>query len=133
MKFDRRIISNILYIVLGVFLLGLSIAGILDNFWSGMGGALISMGVIRIVHSFRFRNDETYREEKQIEATDERNQFLRTKAWSWAAYIFVLIVSVSSIALKLLGQDLLSIAAGCAVCILFVLYWLCYMVLKKKY
>ena len=34
---------------------------------------------------------------------------------------------------SLLGQDLLSIAAGSAICFLFILYWLCYLVLKKKY
>ena len=45
----------------------------------------------------------------------------------------VLIAAVSTIVLKLLGQDLLAIAAGCAVSVLVLLYWVCYMVLKKKY
>ena len=133
MKIDRRIISNILYIILGAILFVLCFAGILDAFWSGMGGALISMGVIRMIHILRYSKDEAYRENKQIEATDERNQFLRNKAWAWAAYFFVLITAVVTIALKLLGQDLLSIVAGSSICILFLLYWICYLVLSKKY
>ena len=64
---------------------------------------------------------------------DERNHFIRNKAWAWAGYLFVLIAAISTIVLKLLGQDLLSIAAGFAVCILVLLFWGCYLVLKKKY
>ena len=133
MKAEKRIIANILSIVLGACLLGLSCWGTLDAFWSGMGGALISIGIIRTIHILRYSRDEAYREEKQIEAKDERNQFRRNKAWAWAAYIFVLITAAATFAFKLLGQDLLSMVAGFAICILFVLYWLCYMVLKKKY
>ena len=133
MKLDRRIIANVLYIILGAILFALSFFRILDAFWSGMGGALISMGVIRMIHILRYSKDEVYRENKQIEATDERNQFLRNKAWAWAAYFFVLITAIATIVLKLLGQDLLSIVAGSAICILFLLYWICYLVLSKKY
>lgn len=133
MKIDRRIIVNVLYIVLGMVLFGLGFADLLDAFWSGMGGALISVGVVRTIHMLRYSNDETYREEKEIETTDERNRFIRNKAWAWAAYLFMLIAAVSTIVLKLLGQDLLSIAAGFAVCILMLLYWVCCLVLKQKY
>lgn len=133
MKIDRRIIANALYIVLGVVLFGLGFADLLDAFWSGMGGALISVGVVRTIHMLRYNNDEAYREEKEIEATDERNRFIRNKAWAWAAYLFMLITAVSTIVLKLLGQELLSIAAGFAICILLVLYWFCYLALRKKY
>ena len=133
MSIDRRIIPSILYIVLGLVFLSLSLTGTLDAFWSGMGGALIAMGVIRTVRIIRVCKDAAYREKAEIEAKDERNQFLQNKAWAWAAYLFVLITAVSTIALKLLGQDLLSIAAGSAICLLFILYWLCYLVLKKKY
>ena len=133
MSIDRRIIASILYIALGLGLFCASLAGTLDTFWSGMGGALIAVGVVRTIRILRLCKDEAYREKAEIEAKDERNQFLQNKAWAWAAYLFVLITAVSTIALKLLGQDLLSIAAGSAICVLFILYWLCYLVLKKKY
>lgn len=68
-----------------------------------------------------------------MEVQDERNHFIRNKAWAWAGYLFVLIAAVCSIAFKLLGQELLSMAAGFAVSILVLLYWVCYLVLKKKY
>ena len=133
MRISRRILANIVYIVLGVILFGLGLAGTLDSFWSGMGGALISVGVVRMIHMLRYAKDEAYRQEKTIEATDERHQFLRNKAWAWAGYLFVLLSAILTIVLKLLGQDLLSVAAGFAVCVLVLLYWVCYLVLKKKY
>ena len=133
MKLDRRIIAYVLYIILGAVLLGFGFAGVLDSFWSGMGSALMAVGVIRIAQILRYRKDEAYREEKEIEAKDERNQFIRNKAWAWAGYLFVLIAAIATIALKLLGQDLLSRVAGYALCILVSLYWICYLVLRKKY
>ena len=133
MKNDRRIISCIIYIIFGVALMVLGILEILDSFWSGMGGALIAVGVVRGIHILRYHNDESYRENMEIEAKDERNRFIRNKAWAWAGYLFVLISAISTIVLKLLGQDLLSVAASFAVCILVLLYWICYLVLKKKY
>lgn len=133
MKLDRRIIAYVLYIILGAVLVGFGFAGVLDSFWSGMGSALIAVGIICIAQILRYRKDEAYREEKEIEAKDERNQFIRNKAWAWAGYLFVLIAAISTIVFKLLGQDLLSMVAGFAICILMILYWLCYLVLRKKY
>ena len=133
MKSDRRIFAYVLYIILGAVLLGFGFAGVLDSFWSGLGSALMAVGVIRLAHLLRYRKDEAYREEKEIEAKDERNQFIRNKAWAWAGYLFVLIAAIATIALKLLGQDLLSRVAGFALCILMILYWLCYLALRKKY
>ena len=133
MKKDRRNLVIVVYLILGVVLTVLGILEIVGSFWSGMGGALIAVAVVRMIRFLRYRNDEAYRENAQIEAKDERNRFIRNKAWAWAGYLFVLIAAVSTIVLKLLGQDLLAIAAGCAVSVLVLLYWVCYMVLKKKY
>ena len=133
MRGDKRMIANIIFIMLGVSLLGLGIAEIIDAFWSGMGSALVAVGVIRIVHFVRFRKDETYREQFKIDTTDERHQFIQNKAWAWAGYLFVLAAAIFSIVFKLLGQDLLSISAGFSVCFMTVVYWLCYMFLNKKY
>ena len=41
----KRIVIQILEILAGIILLGLGIAGKVDEFWSGMGGALIGVAV----------------------------------------------------------------------------------------
>ena len=133
MKNTRRIVAYVFYLVLGIALVVLGMLKIVDPFWSGMGGALTAMGVLRVVQLLRYINDGAYREKWDVEVQDERNRFVRNKAWAWAGYLFVLIAAVCAIVFKLLGQDLLSVAAGFAVSILVLLYWICYLVLKKKY
>ena len=129
----KRIVIQMLEIVAGVILLGLGVAGKVDEFWSGMGGALIVVGILQVVRFFRYRNSEEYRERAEIANKDERNQFIRNKAWAWSGYLFVLISAVATIALKIAGQDTLSFAASMALCLLLVLYWVSFLVLSKKY
>ena len=133
MKNDRRIAAYIVYIIFGVVLMILGMLEVLDSFWSGMGGALIAVGAVRVIQFLRYNKDESYREKWDVESQDERNRFIRNKAWAWAGYLFVFIAAICTIAFKVLGQDLLSRVAGFAICILMLLYWICYMVLKKKY
>ena len=133
MKNDKKIILYIIYTILGVTLTVLGILEIVDSFWSGMGGALLAMGIIRTIQALHYRKDASYREKQQIEENDERNRFIRNKAWAWAGYLFVLVAAISTIVFKLLGQELLSMAASVAVCILVLLYWVCYLILNKKY
>lgn len=133
MKNSKRVVAYIIYILLGLSLLVLGTLEVVDSFWSGMGGALLAMGVIRLIQTLRYSNDESYRKKRDVEVQDERNQFIRNKAWAWAGYLFVLIAAICTIVFKLLGQELLSMAAAFAVSILVLLYWICYMVLKKKY
>ena len=129
----RRIIPLIIYMVLGVILIGLGFAEVIDEFWSGMGGGLLAVGLMRIVQMIRLQKDEHYREKTETEIKDERNCFIRNKAWAWAGYLFILIAAVAVIVLRVAGQELLSFAASGAVCLMLVLYWICYLVLRKKY
>ena len=133
MKNDRRIITSVIYIILGVVLFALGVMEILDAFWSGMGAALIVVGVIRLVQFLRFRKDEAYREKVETETTDERNRFIRNKAWAWAGYMFIIFAGLCVIVFKVIGQEMWSLAASYAVCLMLVLYWISYLILKKKY
>ena len=133
MKNDRRIIVSGIYIILGMVLFALGLMEIVDAFWNGMGAALIVVGVIRLAQFFRFRKDEAYREKVETETTDERNRFIRNKAWAWSGYLFVIIAAVSTIVFRVMGQELISRVAGFAICVLLILYWGSYLVLQKKY
>ncbi len=133
MKIERRIGAYILYIALGAALFGLGLLEVLDSFWSGMGAALITVGAIRIVQMVRYSKDKGYQEKMDTALKDERNQFIRNKAWAWSGYMFVIIAAVATIVFRLMGQELLSMAASFAVCILVVLYWISYVMLNRKY
>lgn len=133
MKLNKRLIANIAEIIIGIILAACGFAGILDSYWSGMGTALILVGSLMMIRQIRYSTNAAYKENVDVEVNDERNKFLRIKAWSWAGYLFVLICAFASIILRIFHLNQLSQFAGYSVCSLMVLYWVSYMILKKKY
>ena len=132
MKIKSYLVS-IIYILIGGILIGLGFAGMVDEFWNGMGSALLVIGVIQLIRRYRLEKNEAYREKVEIETNDERNRFIRNKAWAWAGYLFVMIMAVASIVLRIMGQDLLSTAASGSVCLVLVLFWISFYILRRKY
>ena len=81
----------------------------------------------------KFMKQSTNKEEYDIEMSDERNKYIRLKAWSWAGYLFVMIAAVGSIVFKLMGrEDLMMMASGC-VCLMICFYWVSFLLLRRKY
>ena len=130
---DKKNTYPILLLAAGLVLMGLGFAEIVDEFWSGMGSALLVIGIIRLLRFYRLKKNDSYREKMETAVTDERNQFIRMKAWSWAGYLFIMVTAIATIIFRILGQDLLSQVASYSVCLMLVLYWVSYFVLKKKY
>lgn len=133
MKQDKRFIISVVWVVLGIVLISLSVAGKVDMFWNGAGSGLLAVGVVQLLRFYRLNKNETYREMVEIEEKDERNRFIRNKAWAWTGYLFLMFAALACIILKIAGQDLLSMAASGAVCLMLVLYWIAYVVLRRKY
>ena len=129
----KEIIFGFVWLGLGLALTLLSGFAALDGFWSGMGSALLVIGAIRLFRGYRLSKSDTYREQREVAQTDERYHFIRTKAWSWAGYLFILIAALATILFRLLGQELLCMAAGGALCLMLVLCWAAFFILKKKY
>ncbi len=133
MKQNSRVIINIVWLVVGGILISLSFVGKVDEFWNGMGFALAGIGLIRLLRFYRLYNNKEYREKMEIEASDERNHFIRNKSWAWTGYLFVLTASIFAIIFKIMNQDLLSFVTSIAVWFMLILYWICHAVLKRKY
>lgn len=133
MKKNRRVIVNIIWVILGAILIALAFAGKVDVFWNGMGSGLLVVGALQLLRQYRFSKNEAYREKIEIEEKDERNQFIRNKTWAWTGYLFVIIAAILCIVFKIIGQEVLSFAASGAVCLMLVLYWISYFILRKKY
>ena len=129
----KDIIFGVIWLLLGLVLTVLSCLETLDEFWSGMGSALMVVGIVRLLRSYRLSRSETYREKREVAETDERFHFIRNKAWAWAGYLFIIICALSTIVFKLLNQDLLCMFFGGAVCLMLVLFWVSFFILKKKY
>ena len=133
MKKSNRLVACVVKIVIGVVLTICGAAGLLDSYWSGMGTALIVVGGLMLVRQLRYKTNTEYKEKVDVEINDERNKYLRIKAWSWAGYIFVMFGAFGSILFKIFGLDQYSQFSAYCVCLIMVLYWISYMVLRKKY
>ena len=133
MKHNRRMILSIVWIVLGASLLGANLAGLLGDYWSGLGGGLLGVGVFQVIRNVRYLNNPEYREKVDTTNSDERNRFLAGRAWAWAGYLYVLVAAIATIVFQIIGKTELATAAGFSVCIIMVFHWLSYLYLQKKY
>lgn len=133
MKNNRRLVANIVEIAMGLVLTVCGYFDIVDEYWCGMGTALIFVGLIMLVRLCRYKTNAEYKEKVDVEVKDERNKYLRGLAWSWTGYLFVLIAAFASIILKILGFDQYSLFAGLSVCLLILLYWGSYWLLSRRH
>ena len=129
----KRMIVQIVEIVAGFILLGLGVTGIVDEFWSGMGGALIGVGAMRMTQIIRYQKSEEYRENVNTQRNDERNQFLHMKAWQLTAGWFTMIAAIATFIFKFAGKEELMMLCSGGICLMITLYWVCFLYLKKKY
>lgn len=133
MKCKRRILISVFWIVLGAALLGCGMAGVVDEFWSGMGSALLVVGMLQMLRYIRYLTNAEYKEKVDVANNDERNRFLAGRAWAWAGYLYVLAAAIASIALRIIGEDELSMVASGSLCLLLIFYWVSYLILRRKY
>ncbi len=134
MNSNKRLALSIFWIICGAALIWLSIAEVLDStLYSGMGGALIAVGTIRIIQNIRYRKDADYREKVDMAESDERNRFLRMKSWSWAGYIVIIAESIGAVVAMILGEHTVFHVLSCSVSLMLVVYCIAYAVLSRKY
>lgn len=130
---NYRFFLSFFWILLGVVLCICNGLGWIEDYWFSMGFAFIAVGILQVIRHIRYRTNEEYREKFDTESKDERNRFISNKAWAWAGYLFVMVAAIGSIIFKLLDrEDLMMLASG-SVCLMTLLYWGSYMVLRKKY
>ena len=130
---NKRFISSIVEIGLGIALMLACTIGNLDSYWSGMGSALIIVGALFLLRQIKYKRNPAYKEQVDTANHDERNRFLRAKAWAWTGYTLVILLAFGSIGCRIAGQDIISQLLSFIVCLMVVLYWLFYLCLSKKY
>jgi len=133
MKYGKKIYLSIFWVALGAGLAVFGFAGMIPDSWATTGFALMAVGTLQIIRQIRYRTNEEYKEKVDVALEDERNKFIHSKAWAWAGYLFVLIAALTSIAFQIMGMEEQAVMASFGVCLLILLYWGSYMVLRKKY
>ena len=134
MNSNYKLALSIFWIICGAALVWLSIAQVLDaSLCSGMGGALIAIGTIRIIQYVRYRKDAGYREKIDTAVSDERNRFLRMKSWTWAGIIVIFAECIGAVVAMILGERSVFHILSSFVCLMLVVYCIAYAVLSRKY
>ena len=132
-KLKLRLNVAITYIVLGVILIvGTFITKTENEFISSFGFAMIIMGFVRIRNYRMITKDEGTIRKQQIMETDERNISIIHKAKSTAFAIYIFILGIAVIVLSFIGMHEAAKWVAYPVCLLVVIYWICYFIYQKK-
>lgn len=133
MKKYRNIIINTVYIVVGIVLVTLTLTNKIDNIFLGLGSGLIGAGAVLLFRAIKYHTNQKYKEQIDTENNDERNRYISMKAWSWAGYFFIIICAVIALVCVIMSQTVYSQIALGAVATITLLYYISYLVIRKKY
>ena len=132
-KLQTRLYVAIICIALGVVMIVIPfLMPLPDDFLSSFGVAMVVVGLAR-VRKYRMitKTEETVRKQ-EITETDERNLEIINRARSAAFSIYLLLLAVGVIVLSLFGLYEVSKWISFAVFLLVLIYWICYLVYRKK-
>ena len=130
---NRKFIKYIILIILGVILTVCSFYELVDDYFGGLGCGCLAAGILQLIRCFRYCSDEGYREKTDISQQDERNHYLSLRAWSYSAYLFVIIGAVASIAFRIAGLNAYCLFAAFSICTILILYVICYFEFRARY
>ena len=133
MKKYRNIIINTVYIVVGIVLVTLTLTNKIDNIFLGFGSGLIGVGAVLLFRAIKYHTNQEYKEQIDTENNDERNRYISMKAWSWTGYLFIIICAVIALVCVIMSQTVYAQIALGAVATITLLYYISYLVIRKKY
>ena len=131
---NKRFALSIFWILLGAALCILTFTGVLPSiFYSGIGFGILIAGIVLVIRHIRYRVDTDYKKKIDIDYEDERNHFIRMKAWSWAGYYSFMILVLITIGVLIAGrEDIVQIISYITAGQL-IIYAISYFLIKRKY
>ena len=132
-KLKSRFNIAVIYIVLGTVMVASTFITKTDNsFISSFGFAMVIMGIVRIRNYRMITKDEDTIRKQQIIETDERTVSIIHKAKSAAFSIYIFILGLAVIVLSFFSMHEAAKWIAYSVCLLIVIYWICYFVYQRK-
>jgi len=132
-KLKIRLHTAIIYVALGIMIIvGAFVSKPENDFISSFGLILSVIGIARIRNYFIITKSEESIKKQQIAETDERNISIANKAKSATFLIYVLILGIAVIILSFLNMQSIAKWISYSVCLLIIIYWICYLIYQKK-
>lgn len=129
----RKMIWYTFILVAGIVLLVLGCIGTLDSFWSGFGGGIAAVGLVRLINGVKYRRNPSLAKQMDVSQNDERVSFIATRARAWAFYISALGLAVAVLVLEFMGQKDLAMSVSFVLCGMLVIYSAAFAILQRKY
>lgn len=127
-----RLYLAITWIVLGLFMIGMSFLGKYDML-SSFGLVFVVMGIARVRRHYRITKDEETLRKYEIAETDERNIKIWTQARSLALSIYIIIACSAVIILYALDMKREADIVAINIFSFIAIYWVSYFIIRKKY
>ena len=129
-----RTVTMTVYAVIGAVLSVLSYTGVIENdFIRAFGAALFLCGIVKAVRYTIIMKDPEKMDKIEIAERDERNIMLYEKARSLAFAAFITMAGIAIIVLYILDLTFAGQIVAYTVCGYVLLYFICYMIVKRKY
>lgn len=133
MNIKKQMIKNIVLFIAGVSLLVAGILCKLDGFWTGMGGALISVSIVRLFQIKKYQTDPAYAKQIDISNHDERRSFVSDKAMVLTMKLVIYIALSTGILLYILGQVQYGQFCMYGISAIMLLYIISFYIVNRKY
>ena len=132
-KLKIRLYIAIGYSILGLLIMILCFFGIIKNeFFSEYGLALLIIGVSRIRKYKLITKDEDSIRRQRVAETDERNISIANKARSMSFIIYIIVSGILVITFEIIGKTDVANILAYSVCGLVFVYWIAYLIIRKK-
>ena len=133
-KLKQRLYIAVSYIVIGLVLIAADALNHFENhYFASFGMTLAVMGILRLIRHWKITKDDASIHRQEVAETDERTLMMNEKARSWAFTYSIMIAGITVIVLSLLGKHDAAQPFAWFVCAEVVLYWICWLILRKKY
>lgn len=131
-KAEKNLLIYCVLGVLGLALIVISVIMDLDEIYTGFGGGIVGVCVMRIVLYVLYKKVPSYAKRTEIENKDERNLYLANKARSIAFTMGTCVCAVASVAAFLFNMRETGILLGYIVCLFLLLFWVADWFLKRN-
>ena len=138
MEFEKKV-KNRMYLMILYIIIGAAVWAVtffnknVNDTLSAMGIALVAAGAAQLGRCIYLLKNPDMLRDREIAEKDERNIMLMERARSWSFAAYIILAGISVFVLFALNYDIAGRVVAFTVCGFCLIYWVCYMIAKRKY
>lgn len=132
-RIKQRIGIFVVYLAIGIILIVLgTIKNIYDSAYS-VGIAMAVVGIVKIIQNVMLINNEDAMRDREIAEKDERNIMIYDRARSWAFSAYIIAAADAMVILYCMDMQNAAKWISYSICMLVLIYFICYHIARRKY